>query len=161
MPLIEYKWTIQSTTSGTPLNKIDPFIHHWKSWVLVFFLIADSGIKVSTRSIQIQKIGVDIQRWLCLQHLYKLHQFFNEVTMVNCFLPIHAHITLVISVKYFRFLKFIALFLDNYTLNADGDVKGMFETAYRSLLKAHPDLKSLKKHSVCYHRNSIPNCPLS
>ncbi|KAK7834290.1 hypothetical protein CFP56_024777, partial [Quercus suber] len=46
-----------------------------------------------------------------------------------------------------RFLKFIALFLDKYALNADGDVKGMFETAYSSLLKAHPDLKSLKKHS--------------
>uniref|UniRef100_A0A7N2MWH1 Glycolipid transfer protein domain-containing protein n=1 Tax=Quercus lobata TaxID=97700 RepID=A0A7N2MWH1_QUELO len=46
-----------------------------------------------------------------------------------------------------RFLKFIALFLDNYALNADGDVKGMFETAYSSLLKAHPDLKSLTKHS--------------
>ena len=68
--------------------------------------------------------------------------------MVNCFLPIHAHIPLIISVKYFRFLKFIALFLDNYTLNADGDVKGMLETAYSSLLKAHPDLKILKKQCM-------------
>ena len=87
--------------------------------------------------------------------------------MVNFFLPIHAHIPLTISVKYFRFLKFIALFLRNYALNADGDVKGMFETAYSSLLEDDPDLKkkrkgeNLKKHTVCFHQNSIPNCPLS
>ena len=86
MPLIEYKWRIQSTPSGTPLNKIDPVIHRWKSWVLVFFLIADSGIKVSTRSIQIQKIGGDIQRWQCQRHIYKMHQIFNEVNMIGKFL---------------------------------------------------------------------------
>ena len=82
-------------------------------------------------------------------------------------MPIHAHIPLIISVKYFRFLKFIELFLHKYALNADGDVKGMFETAYSSLLEDDPDLKkkrkeeSLKKHRVCFHQNSIPICPLS
>ena len=50
----------------------------------------------------------------------------------------------------------MALFLRKYALNADGNVKGMFETAYSSLLE-----ESLKKHRVCFHQNSIPNCPLS
>lgn len=78
--------------------------------------------------------------------------------MVNCFLPIHARIPLIISVKYFRVLKLIALFLHKYALNPDGDVKGMFETAYSSLFEDDPDLKkkrkeeSLKKHRVCFHQ---------
>ena len=43
----------------------------------------------------------------------------------------------------------------------------MFETAYSSLLEDDPDSKkkrkkeSLKKHTVCFHQNSILNCPLS
>ena len=85
--------------------------------------------------------------------------------MVNFFLPIHAHIPLIVSVKYFRFLKFIALFLHKYALNADGDLKGMFETAYSSLLEDNPDSKKKRKEEslkrVCFHQNSIPTCPLS
>ncbi|KAK9989344.1 hypothetical protein SO802_029583 [Lithocarpus litseifolius] len=60
-----------------------------------------------------------------------------------------------------RFLKFIELFLRMYALNADGDVKGMFETAYSSLLEDDPDLKkkrkmeSLKKHT--YLLESVPS----
>ena len=62
---------------------------------------------------------------------------------------LHAHIPLIISVKYFKFLKFIELFLHNYALNADDDdVKGLFETAYSSLLMAHPDLESLEKQCM-------------
>ncbi|KAF3960915.1 hypothetical protein CMV_014418 [Castanea mollissima] len=44
-----------------------------------------------------------------------------------------------------RFLKFIALFLRNYALNPDGEVKRMFETAYSSLLNDDPDSKKKRK----------------
>lgn len=72
-------------------------------------------------------------------------------------MPIHAHIPLIISVNYFRVFKFIELLLRIYAHNPDGDVKGMFRTAYNRLLRDHPHLKTLKKHSVCLHLNSIPN----
>ena len=83
--------------------------------------------------------------------------------MENCFLPIHAHIPLIIiiSVKYFRFLEFIARLLDSYSLSPHDDVKEMFEVTYRSILEDDPDSESLKKHTVCFHQNSIPICPLS
>nr|POF10690.1 hypothetical protein CFP56_50149 [Quercus suber] len=66
-----------------------------------------------------------------------------------------------------RFLKFIALFLHKYALNADGDVKEMFETAYSSLLEDDPDSKKKKKRkeeSLEKHRtlqNLLESIPIN
>ncbi|KAF3954278.1 hypothetical protein CMV_020353 [Castanea mollissima] len=59
-----------------------------------------------------------------------------------------------------RFLKFIALFLHKYAQNADGDVKGMFETAYSSLLEDDPNLKKKRKEeSLKKHTNLLESVP--
>ncbi|KAK7846134.1 hypothetical protein CFP56_008377 [Quercus suber] len=61
-------------------------------------------------------------------------------------------------------MRFLALSLHKYALNADGDVKGMFETAYSSLLEYDPDSKKKKKNkrkeeSLEKRRNFLESVP--